>query len=152
MFKDCDLLFSKILGVTYFYSRFLVNLLLFISIYGNSLIYTRIIASVLAVFTTIGMYLLLYMPAKVSTEAHRCFNTTNSINVRNKIPIPTKLKVRLFFKIVLKIDLMSCHFYCQALIWYLIQKFYLEFNCNFYFNFIFYKILINYNFVELIYY
>jgi hypothetical protein len=105
MLKDCDLLFSKIFGVHYFYSRFLVNLLLFISIYGNSLIYARVIASVLAVITTISMYLMSYMPAKVSTEANRCYNTINSINARNKIPIPTKLKVKLFFKITLKIDL-----------------------------------------------
>jgi hypothetical protein len=102
MLKDCDLLFSKILGVYYFYTRFLVNLLLFI--YGNSLIYARVIASVLAVFTVIGMYLSFYMMAKVSSEAHRCYNTINSINAKNKIPTPTKLKVRLFFNVVLKIE------------------------------------------------
>jgi hypothetical protein len=96
MVKDCDRLFSKFLGVLYFYSRFLLNLLLFISIYGNSLFYTRIMASVLALFTAIGMYLTFYMLAKVSTEAHRCYNTINSINARNKIPFQTKLKVRLF--------------------------------------------------------
>jgi hypothetical protein len=99
MVKDCDLFFSKPLGVFYFYTRFLVNLLLFVSIYGNSLIYARVMVSVLAVFTFIGLYLVSYMPAKVSTEAHRCYNTINSINARYKIPIQTKLKVRLFFKI-----------------------------------------------------
>jgi hypothetical protein len=93
MVKDCDLLFSKLLGVFCLNARFVVNLLLFISIYGNSLIYARIMASVLAVFTFIVLYLLSYIPAKVSTEAHRCYNNINSINARNKIPILTKLKV-----------------------------------------------------------
>ncbi len=104
MVKDCDLLFSKFLGVYYMYARFLVNLLLFISIYGN--IYTRVIASILAVFTIIGFYLLTCLPAMLSTEAHRSYNIINSINARNKIPIQTKLKVRLFFKTVLKKDLI----------------------------------------------
>jgi hypothetical protein len=111
MVKDCNLLFSKLLGVAYLYSRFLVNLLLFISIFGNSLIYVRLMASVLAVFTIISLYLLSYMPAKVSTEAHRCYNTINSINARNEIPLPTKLKVRLFFNIVLKMRFENFVFY-----------------------------------------
>jgi hypothetical protein len=116
MVKDCDRLFSKLLGVFCLYARFLVNLLLFISIYGNSLIYARVIASVLAVFTFIGLYLLSYIPAKVSTEAHRCYNTINSINAKNNIPFPIKLKVRLLFTIILIIDLilflMSFRFHC----------------------------------------
>jgi hypothetical protein len=132
MLKECDLLFSKLLGIGYLYSRFLFNLLLFISVYGNSLIYTRVIASVLAVFTAIGMYLLSYMPAKLSTEAHRCYNTINSINARNKIPILIKLKVRLFLKIALKIDFNVISFIIFILV--------------------FYKIVITYNFVKLIYY
>jgi hypothetical protein len=116
MVKDCDLLFSKLLGVFCLYARFLVNLLLFISFYGNSPIYARVIASILAVFSIIGLYLLSYTPAKVSTEAHRSYNTINSINARNKIPLLIKLKVRIFFKIALKIDLilflMSYDFHC----------------------------------------
>jgi hypothetical protein len=111
MVKDCDLLISKLLGVTYLYSRFLVNLLLFISIFGKSLIYVRVLASVLAVSASISFYLLSYMPAKVSTEAHRCYNTINSINARNEIPLPTRLKVRLFLKIVLKIKFKNFVFY-----------------------------------------
>jgi hypothetical protein len=106
MVKECDLLFNKFLGVGYFYTRYLVNISLFLSIYGNSLIYSRIMASALAVISIIGMYLIFYVTAKVSIEAHRCYNTINSINVRNKIPIPAKLKVRLFYKITLKIYLI----------------------------------------------
>jgi hypothetical protein len=112
MLKDCNLFYSKLFGVYYMYAKFLVNLLLFISISGNSLIHARVMASVLAVITTIGMYSLFYLPAKVSTEAHRCYNTINSINARNKIPIQTKLKVRLYFNIALKIDLISYYFHC----------------------------------------
>jgi hypothetical protein len=56
-----------------------------------------------------------YLPAKVSTEAHRCYNTINSINARNKIPVMARLKVRFVFKTTLKIDLimflMSFHFH-----------------------------------------
>jgi hypothetical protein len=115
MVKDCNLLFSKLLGVYRLYARFIVNLLLFISIYGKSLIYARIVASVLAVFTIIGLYLVSYLPAKVSTEAHRCYNTINSINARNKIPVMARLKVRFVFKTTFKIDLiyflMSFHFH-----------------------------------------
>jgi hypothetical protein len=110
MVKDCDLLFSKLLGFTYMFSRFLFNLMLFISIFGKSLIYARVIASVLAVCSTISFYLLSYMPAKVSTEAHRCYNTINSIYARNEIPLPTRLKVRLFLKIVLKTRLKILSF------------------------------------------
>ncbi len=106
MVKDCDLLFSKLLGSYYLYARFFINLLLFVSIYGNSLIWARIIAPILAVLTIMILYLMSYLTAKVSTEAHRCYITINSINVRYKIPIPTKLKVRLLLKIVLKIDLI----------------------------------------------
>jgi hypothetical protein len=96
MVNDCDLLISKLYGAYYFYAPFLVNILLFITIYGNSVIYTRIIAGVLATFTTIGLYLLSYMPAQLSTEAHQCYKTINSLNARYKIPLKTKLKVRSF--------------------------------------------------------
>ncbi len=96
MTKDCDKTWSKLLGVFYFYAPFIVNLLLVISIYGNSLIYVRFEFAILAVFTVIGLYLCAYTPAQVSTEAHRCYNTINSINARNKIPLQTKLKVRSF--------------------------------------------------------
>jgi hypothetical protein len=93
MTKDCDKVFNKLLGVFYFYAPFIVNLLLVISIYGNSLIYVRCVITILAVFTVIGLYLCAYIPAELSTEAHRCYNTINSINARNKIPLMTKLKV-----------------------------------------------------------
>jgi hypothetical protein len=95
MTKDCDILFSKFFGVLYFYTPFVVNLVLYISIYGNSSIYIRSLLSILAFFTSIGMYLLSYIPTQVSTEAHRSYNTINSINARNKIQLQTKLKVRL---------------------------------------------------------
>ncbi len=49
----------------------------------------------MGIFTSIGMYLLSYIPTQVSTEAHRCYNTINSINTRNKILLQTKLKIRL---------------------------------------------------------
>ncbi len=93
MTKDCDKAISKLLGVFYFYEPFIVNLLLVITIYGNSLIYVRFAFAILAVFTVIGLYLCAYIPAQVSTEAHRCYNTINSINARYQIPLQTKLKV-----------------------------------------------------------
>jgi hypothetical protein len=96
MTKDCDKVCSKLLGVFYFYAPFIVNLLLVISIYGNSLIYVRFVFAIYAVFTVIGLYLCAYTPAQVSTEAHRCYNTINSINTSYKIPLQTKLKVRSF--------------------------------------------------------
>ncbi len=96
MTKDCNKAYSKFLGVFYFYAPFIVNLLLVISIYGNSLIYWRFGISILAVFTVIGLFLCAYIPAQVSIEAHRCYNTINSINARYNIPLKTKLKVRSF--------------------------------------------------------
>jgi hypothetical protein len=93
MTKDCNKVYSKLLGVFYFYAPFIVNLLLVISIYGNSLIYVRFVITILTVFTVIGLYLCAYIPAKISTEAHRCYNAINSINAGNKIPLITKLKV-----------------------------------------------------------
>jgi uncharacterized membrane protein len=95
MTKDCDIVFSKFFGVLYFFTPFVVNLVLFISIYGNSLIYIRSLFSIFAFFTSIGMYLLSYIPTQVSTEAHRSYNTINSINAKNKIQLQTKLKVRI---------------------------------------------------------
>jgi len=95
MTKDCDIVFRKVFGLLYFYARFIVNLLLCITIYGKSSIYTRAIAGVLVIFTSIGMYLLSYIPTQVSTEAHRCYNTINSINAINRIQLQTKFKVRL---------------------------------------------------------
>ncbi len=96
MTKDCDKALSKFLAIFYFNAPFIVNLLLVISIFGNSLIYWRFGITILAVFTVIGLYLCSYIPAQVSTEAHRCYNTINSINVRYNIPLKTKLKVRPF--------------------------------------------------------
>jgi hypothetical protein len=76
-----------------------INLLLCISIYGKWSIHTssyiRSITAMMGIFTSIGMYLLSYIPTQVSTEAHRCYNTINSINTRNKILLQTKLKIRL---------------------------------------------------------
>ncbi len=96
MTKGCDKTFSKLLGVFYFYAPLNVNFFLVTSIYGNSLIYWRIGITILAVFTVIGLYLCAYIPAQVSTEAHRFYSTINSINVRYQIPLKTKLKVRSF--------------------------------------------------------
>ncbi len=93
MTKDCDKTYSKLLGVFYFYAPFIVNLLLVTSIYGNSLIYVRFLFAIHAVIAVIGLYLCAYIPAQVSTEAHRCYNTINSINARYKIPLQIKLKV-----------------------------------------------------------
>jgi hypothetical protein len=96
MTKDCDKICSKLLGVFYFYAPFVVNILLVILIYGNSLIYVRFVIAILVVFTIIGIYLCAYIPSQVSTEAHRCYDTINSINARYQIPLQTKLKVRSF--------------------------------------------------------
>ncbi len=95
MTKDFDIFFSKFLAIYYFYAPLFINLLICISIYGKSSIYLRFIFSIIAFFTSIGMYLLSYIPTQVSTEAHRCYNTINSINARNKIQFQTKFKVRL---------------------------------------------------------
>ncbi len=95
MTKDCDIFFSKHLAIYYFYEPLIINLMLCISIYGKSSIYIRSLFSIIAIFTSISMYLLSYTPTQVSTEAHRCYNTINSINARNKIQLQTKLKVRL---------------------------------------------------------
>ncbi len=96
MTKDCDKAISILMGVFYFYAPFIVNLVLVISIYGNSLIYVRFVFAIVTVFTITGHYLCAYIPAQVSTEAHRCYDTINSINARYKIPLQTKLKVRSF--------------------------------------------------------
>jgi len=92
--KDCDLVISKFFGVFYFYAPFIVNLLLCITIYGKSLVYIRSMTAILAIFTSIGMYLLSYIPTQVSTEAHRCYNTINSINARYRMQLQTRFKVR----------------------------------------------------------
>ncbi len=76
MTRDCDICFSKIIGVPYFYTPFIVNLLLCVTIYGKSSIYMRSITSMLAIFTSIGIYLISYIPTQMSTEAHRCYNKT----------------------------------------------------------------------------
>jgi hypothetical protein len=96
MTKGCDIFFSKLLALYYFYAPVIFNLLLCISIYGKSSIYIRSFSSLLAAFMSIGMYLLSYIPTQVSTEVHRSYNAINSINARNKIQLQTKLKVRLY--------------------------------------------------------
>ncbi len=95
MTKDCDIFFSKYFAIFYFYAPVVINLLLCISIYGKSSIYMRSLFSILALYDSIGMYLLSYIPTQVSTEAHRSYITINSINARNKIQLQTKFKVRL---------------------------------------------------------
>jgi hypothetical protein len=102
MTKKFDIVFNKVFGVLYFYAPVVVNLLLCTTIYGKSSIYMRAITGLLAIFTSVGMYLLSYIPTQVSTEAHRCYNTINSINVRNKIKLQTKFKVSFFRRISMK--------------------------------------------------
>jgi hypothetical protein len=94
MTKDMDIFFSKIFAIFYFYAPLVINLLLCISIYGKSSIYWRSVFLIIAIFISIGTYLLSYIPTQVSTEAHRCYNTINSINARNIIQLQTKFKVR----------------------------------------------------------
>ncbi len=94
MTKDCDIFFSKFFAIVYFYVPVLINLHICTSIYGNS-IYMRSLFTMLAISLSFGVYLLSYNPTQVLTEAHRCYNTINSINARNKIQLQTKLKVRL---------------------------------------------------------
>ncbi len=96
MTRDCNIAFNKFLGVAYFYTPFIVNLLLCITIYGKSSLYIRIIVALLAIFTSIGMYLFSYIPTQVSTEAHRCYDTINSINARYKMKLETRFKVSFF--------------------------------------------------------
>ncbi len=93
MTKDCDIVFRKFFGFLYFYAPVIVNLLLCTTIYGESSIYMRAITAMLAILTSIGMYLLSYIPTQVSTEAHRCYNTINSINARYQMELQTRFKV-----------------------------------------------------------
>jgi hypothetical protein len=93
MTKDCDIFFSKYFAIFYFYAPLVINLLLCISIYGKSSIYMRSLFSILALYDSIGMYLLSYIPTQVSTEAHRCYNTINSINARYQMELQTRFKV-----------------------------------------------------------
>ncbi len=95
MTKGCDTYWNKLMAIYYFYAPVIINLLLCISIYGKSSIYIRSIAAIASIFGSIAMYLISYTPTQVSTEAHRCYNTINSINARNQIQLQTKLKVRL---------------------------------------------------------
>jgi hypothetical protein len=95
MTKNFDIFFSKPLAVYYFYAPLIINLQLCISIYGKSSIYLRSFTSIIVFLASIGMYLLSYIPTQVSTEAHRCYNTINSINAQHQIQLETKFKVRL---------------------------------------------------------
>ncbi len=101
MTKHCDIALRKVYGVLYFYAPAIVNLLLCTTIYGKSSIYTRAITGMLAIFTSIGMYLLSYIPTQVSTEAHRSYNTINSINVRYQTQLQTRFKVSFFRRILI---------------------------------------------------
>jgi hypothetical protein len=96
MTKDCDILFSKYFGALYFYAPFIVNSLLCVTIYGKSPIFIRYITGMVAIFTSVGMYLLSYIPTQVSTEAHRCYNAINSINARYQMQLQTRFKVSFF--------------------------------------------------------
>jgi len=95
MTKDIDIFFSKAFVISYFETPVLINIMLCILIYGKSSFYLRSFFSIMVVFASIGLYLMSYIPTQVSTEAHRCYNTLNSINARNIIELQTKLKVRL---------------------------------------------------------
>jgi hypothetical protein len=96
MTKDCDLAVSEFFGVLHFYTPFIVNLLICVTIFGKSSVYIRSVTALAAIYTSIGMYLLSYIPTQVSTEAHRCYNTINSINARYQMQLQTRFKVRLF--------------------------------------------------------
>jgi hypothetical protein len=96
MTNDCNMFFSKFLGVIYFYAPVVFNLLLCIVIYGKSSIYVRAIPAIGTVFSFIALYSITYIPTQVSSEAHRCYRTINSLNARINFPLPAKFKVRLF--------------------------------------------------------
>jgi len=98
MTNDCNMFFSKFFGVIYFYAPVIFNLFLCIIIYGESSIYVRAIHAALAVGSFGIFYLITYIPTQVSSEAHRCYRTINSLNARINFPLQTKFKVRLFLK------------------------------------------------------
>jgi hypothetical protein len=96
MTNDCNMFFSNFLGVTYFYAPVVFNLFLCTVIYGKSSIFIRAIGAIAAFFIFITLYSITYIPTQVSSEAHRCYRTINSLNASINFPLPTKFKVRLF--------------------------------------------------------
>jgi hypothetical protein len=91
--EKCNTALGKLMAMVYFHGTVTVNLTLLIIIYGNSNQYLKLAYEMLVIFTIISMYLVTYTASQVSTEAHRCYKSINSFNVKNKIPILIKLKV-----------------------------------------------------------
>jgi hypothetical protein len=91
--KKCNTVLGKLMAMVYFHGTVVVNLTLLTIIYGNSNQYFKLVYEMLVIFTIISMCLVTYTASQVSTEAHRCYKSINSINVKNEIPTPIKLKV-----------------------------------------------------------
>jgi hypothetical protein len=84
--NNCNLFYSKVMALVYFYGSVMINLALLLLLYGNPALLVKLAAQIQVFIVTTSLYLVTY-------TAHRCYGTINSINARNKIPVLIKLKV-----------------------------------------------------------
>jgi hypothetical protein len=87
--EKCDILFSLFTCIMHFIVTVAVNLMIYLSIYGNLDIILRLTIINVSIF----LFFLTYTSAKLTTEAHKVYDTINSIFVRYKFPLIIKLKV-----------------------------------------------------------
>jgi hypothetical protein len=88
-----NILFSFALFVMYVIGIIGINLMIYLSIYGNLHIILRFLIISISIFDSIFLFSLTYTSAMLTTEAHKVYNTINSIFVRYKLPLIIKLKV-----------------------------------------------------------
>jgi len=91
--KKYNILFSLIMFVMYVIGTIGINLTIYLSIYGNLHIILRFFVIILSISAFILLFSLTYTSAMLTTEAHKVYNTINSIFVRYKLPLIIKLKV-----------------------------------------------------------
>jgi len=91
---QCNQFFRYILAILYFFGTVFINVMLCVAIIGHSQIYLRFILINIVTVTIFINYSTISSCAKLSTEAHLCYNTVNSIAVKTKLSLFTQLKVK----------------------------------------------------------
>jgi hypothetical protein len=91
--EKCNILFSLVICVMYLIGTVVINLMIYLSIYGNLHIILRLTVINVSIFALIFLFSLTYNSAVLTTEAHKAYDTANSIFVRYKFPLIIKLKV-----------------------------------------------------------
>lgn len=89
-----------ILGSVYFGVGLLFDLVLFVTVTESFPFYIRIMTLIGAIIATIVLYLITFFASLIGNQAHKPYNKSFSILVKNKMPIKVKLELINFIELL----------------------------------------------------